>query len=297
MRSSFDMLFWLLADQLASVDAAAVVPSNKQRHLLHAALCRLVPFSHDQMLSQLLLQLLLLSYCIPSPAELKKGSPDTCAFLNMLTHAVVKASQAAPGVILFVEVQLSFVIASANPTPQNALCMSAFLFSRTVSQFSSHLRTALPYFLRGLYHPCYVQSSSLASVAFPLPPSSPPGPPNVLHQALWSCQVPTGRSIAALAQCTCGRTNRCLGSATCRLRSCTAVSAREHSVHTHPTRVRGSLAGRCTSATASATSAPGCRRVYVPESCSHHDGGRALSRPPRPDAQDPQLPDIKATAT
>lgn len=117
MRSSFDMLFWLLADQLASVDAAAAAPNNKQRHLMHTALCRLVPFSHDQMLSQLLLQLMLLSYCIPSAAELKKGSPDTCAFLNTLTHAVVQASQAAPGVLIFVEVQLSFVIASAHPPP------------------------------------------------------------------------------------------------------------------------------------------------------------------------------------
>lgn len=111
------MLFWLLADQLASHDVKAVVPNNKQRHLLHGALCRLIPFSHDQMLSQLLLQLLLLSYCIPSTAELKQGSPDTQAFLHTLTHAVVKASDAAPNSLIFVEVQLSFVIASAPPPP------------------------------------------------------------------------------------------------------------------------------------------------------------------------------------
>eukprot|EP00892_Ulva_mutabilis_P005130 jgi/Ulvmu1/298/UM001_0302.1 len=112
MRGSFDMLFWLLADQLASHDAQAAAPNNKQRHLLRTALYKLIPFSHDQMLSQLLLQLLLLSYCIPTTTELKAGSPDTQAFLHALTHAVMQASKAAPGLLIFVEVQLSFVIAS-----------------------------------------------------------------------------------------------------------------------------------------------------------------------------------------
>lgn len=117
-RKSYDVLFWLLADQLASqtsesgTPGSALPPTPPQRTLLLSALCQLVTFSQCHMLSQLLLQLLLLSYCMPPLEALRQGTPEAAHFVSSFVHACTEASLEAPGELIFAEVQASLVIAS-----------------------------------------------------------------------------------------------------------------------------------------------------------------------------------------
>jgi hypothetical protein len=113
-RQVYDILLWILTDQLANHDVRkSGQPTSKQKSLMLSTLCDFMAFSHNQMLSQLLLQLLLLSYCIPPPDALKEGSETAMLFLSSLTHAAAEASLESAGELIFVEVQLSFVLASA----------------------------------------------------------------------------------------------------------------------------------------------------------------------------------------
>ena len=103
----------MLASRLSSHSADIGVPTAKQRALLQTAFIRWIAVSEDQILSQLLLQLLLLAHCIPTSADLEKGTPEACAFLKDIVTAVAQASWRSQGELIFAEVQLSFVITSA----------------------------------------------------------------------------------------------------------------------------------------------------------------------------------------
>jgi hypothetical protein len=67
------------------------------------------------MLSQLLLQQLLLSYCMPSQEDMKEGTPDAKNFVSSLVQACDEVSMQAPRQLLFAEVQTSLVLASVLP--------------------------------------------------------------------------------------------------------------------------------------------------------------------------------------
>ena len=117
-RKSFDVLFWLLADQLAGIESQAgavgarAPPNSQDQQLLLGALCQLMGFSESHMLSQLLLQLLLLSHSMPPLEAMRAGAPEAVHLVSSVVHACTEASLAAPGELLFAEAQTSLVLAS-----------------------------------------------------------------------------------------------------------------------------------------------------------------------------------------
>jgi hypothetical protein len=111
-KNHYDLLIWLLADTIAEHDPDITMPNDLQCKLLHRAMCKLMSLSQDHMLSQLLLQLLLLSYVVPSEDDLVSGSEAACTFVKDVVTAVELVSRSTPGDLLFVEVQLSFLLSS-----------------------------------------------------------------------------------------------------------------------------------------------------------------------------------------
>lgn len=131
-RKSYDVLFWLLADKLAFDEGDIGVanaappctgPTTQQQQLLLASLCQLMAFSDGHQLSQLILQLLLLSHCMPCMEAMRAGAPEALHFVSSLVHACKEASLAAPGEMIFAEVQISFVLASAV---LSSMCCDSF---------------------------------------------------------------------------------------------------------------------------------------------------------------------------
>jgi hypothetical protein len=114
-RHAYDFAIWLLAARLARHDFVTAPPTRKQRGLLEAALHTWVATSVDQLLSQLLLQLLLLARCVPGAGEMQAGAPEACAFVSKIVAATAEAAAKAPGELVFAAVQLSFVLTSAQP--------------------------------------------------------------------------------------------------------------------------------------------------------------------------------------
>lgn len=120
-RKTYDALFWLLADQLASQEGASGVPGVShpptpvQQQQLLTCLCQLVTFSQSQMLSQLLLQLLLISCCMPSLEDLRQGTKQSLHFVSSLVRACTEASLEAPGELIFADVQICLVLACVYP--------------------------------------------------------------------------------------------------------------------------------------------------------------------------------------
>jgi hypothetical protein len=113
-RQAYDLPIWLLASALAGHRADGAPPTEKQHALLCTALFKWVANSEGQLLSQLLLQLLLLAYCVPPASELREGTPSACRFVAELLEAVNATSARTPGELTFVEVQISFVLSSAH---------------------------------------------------------------------------------------------------------------------------------------------------------------------------------------
>jgi hypothetical protein len=113
-RQNFDFILWLIASRLAAYDLRHGAPTPKQHGLMRKALYKWMAASSDQLLSQLLLQLLLLAYGIPPSSELEEGAPEACTFVANTVAAVSDASKLTPGKLTFAEVQLSFVLTSAS---------------------------------------------------------------------------------------------------------------------------------------------------------------------------------------
>ena len=107
------MLIWLVASRLSAHSDGTQGPTAKQRKLLYSALLRWLSVPDDQIMSQLLLQLLLLAPCIPPSADIAKGTAEACKFMTDIVMSVNRASQRSPGDLIFAEVQLSFVLTSA----------------------------------------------------------------------------------------------------------------------------------------------------------------------------------------
>jgi hypothetical protein len=119
----------MLASRLSSHDLQQSTPNAKQRALLQSALYMWMAVSEDQLMSQLLLQLLLLAYCIPSSAELTAGSPEACTFVSKVVSATSRTANCSPGELVFAEVQLSFVLTSALLSASPCLCMCVRLLT------------------------------------------------------------------------------------------------------------------------------------------------------------------------
>ena len=113
-RQSYDFAIWLLAARLSDHDFRTRPATAKQLGLLQNALHKWMAASEDQLLSQLLLQLLLLAQCIPEAKALQEGTPEACAFVSKLVAATDKTAQRTPSELVLAEVQLSFVLTSAQ---------------------------------------------------------------------------------------------------------------------------------------------------------------------------------------
>lgn len=111
-RPAWDLPVWLLATRMAGHSFRDAPPSSKQRALFAAALTKLAAAAPEQMLSQALLQLVLLANCVPSSKDLQAGTQEACAFVKRLVEATNATAAESPGELVLAEVQLSFVLTS-----------------------------------------------------------------------------------------------------------------------------------------------------------------------------------------